>query len=516
MIAWMLYSTIVGLLAIAAASSMECIARMVGAPVRWIWTACMLLVVLLSLAAPYRGESKQIDAAVVDALPSSTRSPDITPTTSWLDVVRSRASELGERWNSTIQQPLAIASRGVPSSVAPYVTVGWLASSAVMLLLLMSVTHRFHRARQQWPEATIHGIAVRVASHIGPVVVGFIRPVIVVPQWLLARDPNEQRLVVSHEHEHVRARDPWLLAIAWCAIVLTPWNIALWYMLSRLRLAVELDCDARVLRRGVAPRSYGTLLIDVAQRASTMRLSALALADDSSHLHQRILAMKPVAPRLPFVRAGVAGAFTLVALLGACASELPTAAQIDKMDGAAALEHASRLASVSGDSIRYVIDGLTATAERARGIVANKLERVDVRKHAGSPTEVHLTTKKHEGNLIVDSMALHHAKTHASADSHTVRIRVDTDSAHMVAHGQLRRDNTEEASRAMDAAVHKLVPVGEPLIFINGVKATYADVKALNVNAIESVEVLKGAAAARAYADPAAANGVIVIATKKK
>jgi bla regulator protein blaR1 len=505
MIAWMLYSTIVGLLAIAAASSMECIARMVGAPVRWIWTACMLLVVLLSLAAPYRGESKQIDAAVVDALPSSTRSPDITPTTSWLDVVRSRASELGERWNSTIQQPLAIASRGVPSSVAPYVTVGWLASSAVMLLLLMSVTHRFHRARQQWPEATIHGIAVRVASHIGPVVVGFIRPVIVVPQWLLARDPNEQRLVVSHEHEHVRARDPWLLAIAWCAIVLTPWNIALWYMLSRLRLAVELDCDARVLRRGVAPRSYGTLLIDVAQRASTMRLSALALADDSSHLHQRILAMKPVAPRLPFVRASVAGAFTLATILAACTTELPTAAEIDKMDGAKAVQKLSGFAVRDDSVIIYKIDGVRATRAQAQALGADTLENVEIRKTRDAGSEILLKTRRGQlREVVVDAQR---------RDSIALRMEVENPAGagrSIKANGFLTIPDTMNVQ-----PLSEMMSTKDPLIFIDGVRSTYAAVKALNPTSIESVEVLKGPAAAREFKDPEAVNGVIRIVLKR-
>ncbi|MGZ6640165.1 MAG: M56 family metallopeptidase, partial [Solirubrobacteraceae bacterium] len=74
-----------------------------------------------------------------------------------------------------------------------------------------------------------------------------------------------QRLVIAHEAEHVAARDTLVLGIACVVVAAMPWNPVVWYMLSRLRLAVELDCDARVLRAGAAPLSYGALLIDVAE-----------------------------------------------------------------------------------------------------------------------------------------------------------------------------------------------------------------------------------------------------------
>src|SRR5262249_56789106 len=106
----------------------------------------------------------------------------------------------------------------------------------------------------------------------GPVVTGLVRPEIVVPRWMLQRAPSEQRVVLAHEAEHVRAGDALLLATASAAVILMPWNPALWYMLSRVRLAVELDCDARVLRGGVAAMAYGTLLIDLAEQALPLTL----------------------------------------------------------------------------------------------------------------------------------------------------------------------------------------------------------------------------------------------------
>ena len=44
-----------------------------------------------------------------------------------------------------------------------------------------------------------------------------------------------------HEAEHRAARDTWLLFVGALLVVLTPWNAALWWQISRLRAAVELD-----------------------------------------------------------------------------------------------------------------------------------------------------------------------------------------------------------------------------------------------------------------------------------
>jgi Outer membrane receptor for ferrienterochelin and colicins len=52
------------------------------------------------------------------------------------------------------------------------------------------------------------------------------------------------------------------------------------------------------------------------------------------------------------------------------------------------------------------------------------------------------------------------------------------------------------------------------LIFIDGARATDAEMKSLDAKQIESVEVLKGVAAEQLYG-PGAANGVITIKTKR-
>jgi hypothetical protein len=78
-----------------------------------------------------------------------------------------------------------------------------------------------------------------------------------------------------------------------------PWNPAIWWAMRRLRLAVEIDCDQRVLGRGVDARHYATLLLTVGNRMSSIPFAwATALGGSRSFLERRILAMTtPFRPR---------------------------------------------------------------------------------------------------------------------------------------------------------------------------------------------------------------------------
>jgi hypothetical protein len=80
------------------------------------------------------------------------------------------------------------------------------------------------------------------------------------------------------------------------AVVLMPWNVGAWIQLARLRMAIELDCDDRVVHRHAKdPRSYGELLLAVRERALAGRQPALAFLRGESALARRITAL--VAPR---------------------------------------------------------------------------------------------------------------------------------------------------------------------------------------------------------------------------
>jgi beta-lactamase regulating signal transducer with metallopeptidase domain len=261
--------------------------------------------------------------------------------------------------------------RRVPPAATRAMLAGWLGLSTTLLLIFVVVNRRFVRARRSWPSHSLHGTAVRVAPGVGPAVLGFLRADIVVPQSLLARSDEDQRLILSHEREHVRTRDHLLLGGAWLCTIVFPWHPAVWYLTNRVRLAIELDCDARVLRGGASPRSYGALLIDMAARQSAVRIGALALVDGPSHLERRIRAMQWTRGRLSRGRGLVLGATSGLLVLAACEAKLPTSADIAAMDVASAQKTAAKAGFVrtrSEHDADYFINGVKASEGQANAL----------------------------------------------------------------------------------------------------------------------------------------------------
>jgi beta-lactamase regulating signal transducer with metallopeptidase domain len=172
----------------------------------------------------------------------------------------------------------------------------------------------------------VDGVPVLVSPDTGPAVVGLIRSHIVLPEWACEADPEVRALMLEHEGEHLRAGDPRLLAGALLVVALMPWNPAVWWQLRRLRLAVEIDCDARVLRRRGDVRAYGALLLEMGRRAGASRLAVAAFSEPTSFLERRIRAM--TAPALRFAGLRAAGFGALSAALVAAACSMPGPVQV--------------------------------------------------------------------------------------------------------------------------------------------------------------------------------------------
>jgi TonB family protein len=151
-----------------------------------------------------------------------------------------------------------------------------------------------------------------------------VRPWIVLPRWTLELPEQELRLVVLHEEEHVRARDTLLLGTALSLLVVTPWNPIAWWQLGRLRTAMEVDCDRRVLRRAPDRSLYGNSLLSVAARASGLSLGLAAFTEKSQSLETRILAMTSTLTRWTRARAALFVLLAVVVGIQACGVENPT------------------------------------------------------------------------------------------------------------------------------------------------------------------------------------------------
>jgi bla regulator protein blaR1 len=173
--------------------------------------------------------------------------------------------------------------------------VFWGVASALLLTRLAIFAYATGRWRRALPMVDVGGVRVRLSRDAGPAVVGVCAMDIVVPAWVLLLEPSMQRLVLRHETAHREARDIQLLWLAALLTALVPWNLLLWWQASRLRLAIEMDCDARVLREDPRPAAYARLLLHIAQHASSSTLTsrlAPALAGRTTRLEYRLAAMR--------------------------------------------------------------------------------------------------------------------------------------------------------------------------------------------------------------------------------
>jgi hypothetical protein len=317
---WMLHAAVLGALLSIAGLAGERALRLLGRPTRWVWAATLALGVALPLlrlpqasrVAPPAAPAAAEVATPLDLseLPRSAESAPAGPVARLAGWMAMDAVEAPAAWRA-LDLPLA---------------AGW-ATIGLLLALRTAVAGRRMSGRlRQWPRIARDGLTLHVAPDLGPAVFGAVRPAVIVPRWAL--DDDRLPLMLAHEAAHLRARDPLLLLAGLAAAVLLPWSPAAWWQLRRLRLAVELDCDARVLAGADAPpaavRAYGALLLDVAHRSTAARpLAALAptLLATPSTLSRRIHAMTTPRPRHAVRRAlpPAVGA----ALLLAAACELP-------------------------------------------------------------------------------------------------------------------------------------------------------------------------------------------------
>ncbi len=283
MIAWLVYALAFSALLALAALAAEALLRMYSRPTRWVWAAALLL----SCAGPLALAERPSEVPVSFAPAEPMARPDL-PAAPAVRHARPRSERV--------------------EGVLPTL---WMATSALLVAGIAAGVAVLWRRRRGWRAARLAGVPVLVSHEVGPAVVGVVRPAIVVPRWTLAWAEPMQRLVVRHEGEHIRARDPLLILAATVAAALVPWNLAVWFQLRRLRLAVEVDCDARTLRGGGDIAIYGDLLLRVGARGSATALRAAAFAEPRSFLERRIRAMTDRTPRNRAARAAACAALTL-------------------------------------------------------------------------------------------------------------------------------------------------------------------------------------------------------------
>lgn len=477
MATWMLYSLMVGAMLIIPALCLDVALRMLGKQRRWVWAGGLTLIAMTVLS-PLRPTSVRPAFTAVDVVEGSAVSASRAEPPVGAPLARSMEFVAG-----LADAPLRAMARQADGVSGWWLGLTWLALSGALTVVGGATIVRYRTARRRWPLAAVAGREVRIAPDAGPAVIGVVRPEIVVPAWLLERTADEQRLVVAHEYEHLRRRDPVLLAAGCLVVAALPWNPAAWWMLGRLRLAVEMDCDSRVLRTGVGRNEYGRILIDLAGRNTGLPLAAAALAASSNNLRRRIVAMTRRNTRWTGLRAAALTAVAVAALFAACEARMPTSAEIEEMDVAAVESHAGAMIPLQdAENVSYEIDGVAATAEEARALDAARIATIDVMRSPEGGT-VRIRTRSED----------------AAGDEPTVRREM-----------RIERVGAGEG----DAATRNLnLDEFAGILFIDGERTDPARMRTLEPGEIVKVEVIKGSAAVEMYGEEAE-GGVIRITTR--
>lgn len=427
---WMVYCALWSLPVSAGAWLAERLLRRGRTPLRGVWVAALCL----GVAGPAIGYLLPRRAPAPVVAPSSSRaapSPDLT-------IVR--------WYPSTPRLP----SSSAPTAVVDWLAIGWTTMSVLMLSYVALGFLRLAYLRRRWQVARVGDTPVMLSDDVGPAVVGVIRGTIVLPRWVLALDHRQLALVVRHEREHQRAGDTALLTLAQLVLVATPWNPLAWWQVRRLRLAIEMDCDARVLRAEPDVRSYGSLLLEVVRPRTAFAFAGAALSDRASDLETRIRMMTRKAAGVS--RAGVAAAIAAGFIVIAIGCGLP------------APQHPSRTASTPAKPPADTARATTASTSASAAQDSALYERMTkfyaaARAHQDSVERGKLRTPSTSADTAAEVEARKNALLISQLDSLASSIRnrrrALPDSAamaEMVARGELSDSQAAAATTAGCAA----------------------------------------------------------------
>jgi len=192
------------------------------------------------------------------------------------------------------------------ASVALYLFVAWAAGAGLLLLRLGVGLWRVRLLRNRCSDVDLSAdpeiagilrefesrrrVRLCVSSEAAvPAAIGFFRPAIVFPAWLLPQlSSTEINTVVRHELAHLRRCDDWTNLAQQVVKALFFFHPAVWWIENRLTLEREMACDEIVLAQTASPRAYASSLISFAERLQSARGLALAQAL-VSRMHQMSL-----------------------------------------------------------------------------------------------------------------------------------------------------------------------------------------------------------------------------------
>jgi beta-lactamase regulating signal transducer with metallopeptidase domain len=185
----------------------------------------------------------------------------------------------------------------VSATWAWYIFGAWAVIALVGLARVVLATFQVRKLRREATAIDIHSLSADLRTLIEnfqrsrpvsvlvserlevPTAIGFSKPAIIMPVWLLESTPAEEvKYILLHELAHLRRRDDWTNLAQKVLKALLFFLPSAWWIERRLSLDREMACDEAVLAHSGTPHGYAECLAHVAEKSFLRRQIALAQA----------------------------------------------------------------------------------------------------------------------------------------------------------------------------------------------------------------------------------------------
>jgi beta-lactamase regulating signal transducer with metallopeptidase domain len=267
----------------------DAVLRKARSQTRYVLALGTMLLMLVSALATFAYEETRGDTGLSSS-PGAFSSPAMVAIGS--SISNDLAPLAGLKTSGATNQPVLLPL----SRFLPWLDVAWLLGVACLSTRTIGGWRLIHRLRRsvllKAPEAVYANfvclcerlgitrqIGLYISHHIqGPLTIGIVRPLVIVPvSALMALSPEQLEAVLAHELAHVRRADYFWNLIQTMVETLLFFHPAVWWLGRRLRQQRELCCDDVAVQSCADPLVYATALLRLEERRSQRLSLAMAL-----------------------------------------------------------------------------------------------------------------------------------------------------------------------------------------------------------------------------------------------
>lgn len=274
--------------------------------------------------------------------------------------------------------------RTILQSNMNFIVMGWVAGAIIFLLRIVggsvyvsSLRKSAVIVRNDW-SMHVSTIANRLSIHRlimlaestrvhAPVVLGYIKPVILVPAEMLSGLPSEQiEMILMHELMHIKRHDYIVNIMQLVLESIFFFNPAVWILSETIRKEREFCCDDAVVRYRPNALAYASALARLEELRFTKVNLAMGLAQNKNQLLNRIKRLMENSVKPYSLRERMVPALLLVIGL-MCASWLTISKGRDNMSKASILSRQDTSIHKKNKSSSYYRGSITISNENAPG-----------------------------------------------------------------------------------------------------------------------------------------------------